>query len=159
MGKGWNSNDDWSVVTAHCPLGIISITTKTHTKPQNEDKIGYTARAPVNRPGLPSDRIRFQCRLLTLVFFFVVSWGGVRPSPLGTSASIWPIVPAPDEVVGGMKIGRGNRSTGENLSYFHFVHHKSHMTWPGIQPRRLTAWAMVQPCSPYLVSALPSFLP
>jgi hypothetical protein len=35
-------------------------------------------------------------------------------SPLGTAASIWPIVPAPDDefgVVGGMRVGRGNRST------------------------------------------------
>jgi hypothetical protein len=38
----------------------------------------------------------------------------VRLSPLGTSATIWPIVPAPDDecgVVDGMRIGRGNRST------------------------------------------------
>jgi hypothetical protein len=27
----------------------------------------------------------------------VVSWGGVRLSPLGTSATNWPIVPAPDD--------------------------------------------------------------
>jgi hypothetical protein len=26
----------------------------------------------------------------------LVSWGGVRLSPLGTSATNWPIVPAPD---------------------------------------------------------------
>jgi hypothetical protein len=35
--------------------------------------------------------------------------------PLGTSATEWPIVPAPgdydDGESGGMKIGRGNRST------------------------------------------------
>jgi hypothetical protein len=35
--------------------------------------------------------------------------------PLGTSATEWPIVPTPDDYddgeVGGMKIGRGNRST------------------------------------------------
>jgi hypothetical protein len=35
--------------------------------------------------------------------------------PLGTSATEWPIVPAPgdydDDEFGGMKIGRGNRST------------------------------------------------
>jgi hypothetical protein len=30
-------------------------------------------------------------------FFFLVSWGGVRLSPLGTSATNWPIVPAPDD--------------------------------------------------------------
>jgi hypothetical protein len=46
---------------------------------------------------------------------FLVSWGGVRLSPLGTSATNWPIVPAPmidDEcgAVGGMRIGRGNRN-------------------------------------------------
>jgi hypothetical protein len=29
--------------------------------------------------------------------FFLVSLGGVRLSPLGTSATIWPIVPAPDD--------------------------------------------------------------
>jgi hypothetical protein len=42
--------------------------------------------------------------------FFFVSWGGVRLSPLGTSATNWPIVPAPDDdecgAVGGMRIGR-----------------------------------------------------
>jgi hypothetical protein len=27
----------------------------------------------------------------------LVSWGGVRLSPLGTSATVWPIVPAPDD--------------------------------------------------------------
>jgi hypothetical protein len=28
---------------------------------------------------------------------FLVSWGGARLSPLGTSATNWPIVPAPDD--------------------------------------------------------------
>jgi hypothetical protein len=48
-------------------------------------------------------------------FHFLVSWGGVRLSPLGTSATVRPIVPASDDdecgAVGGMRIGRGNRST------------------------------------------------
>jgi hypothetical protein len=41
---------------------------------------------------------------------------------------------------------------GENLPQRHFVHHKSRMTRPGLEPRaaavgsqRLTAWAMVRP--------------
>jgi hypothetical protein len=29
--------------------------------------------------------------------FFLISWGGVRLSPLGTSATVWPIVPDPDD--------------------------------------------------------------
>jgi hypothetical protein len=32
-----------------------------------------------------------------LFSFLLVSWGGVRLSPLGTSATNWPIVPAPDD--------------------------------------------------------------
>jgi hypothetical protein len=34
---------------------------------------------------------------ILVCFFFLVSWAGVRLSPLGTSANIWPIVPAPDD--------------------------------------------------------------
>jgi hypothetical protein len=41
--------------------------------------------------------------------------GGVQLGPLGTAATDWPIVPAPgdydDGEFGGIKIGRGNRST------------------------------------------------
>jgi hypothetical protein len=48
---------------------------------------------------------------LTASFFFSVSWGGVRLSPLGRSATNWPIVPSPDDECGTMRIGKGNRST------------------------------------------------
>jgi hypothetical protein len=51
-------------------------------------------------------------------FFFLVSLGGVRLSPLGTSATVGllyqPRMINDDDygAVGGMRIGRGNRSTG-----------------------------------------------
>jgi hypothetical protein len=44
-----------------------------------------------------------------------VNFLGVRMSPLGTSATIGPIVPAPNDyecgAAGGMRVGKGNRST------------------------------------------------
>jgi hypothetical protein len=42
---------------------------------------------------------------------------------------------------GGMKLTGKNRSIrGENLSQCHFVHHKSYIDWPGIEPPSLL-WA------------------
>jgi hypothetical protein len=36
--------------------------------------------------------------------------------------------------IGGIKIGRGTEVLGENLPHRHFVHHKSYMTRPGLEP-------------------------
>jgi hypothetical protein len=33
-----------------------------------------------------------------------------------------------------MRIGRDTEILGENLPQCHFVDHKSHMTWPGLEP-------------------------
>jgi hypothetical protein len=50
-----------------------------------------------------------KCFLIRLV------GGGVQLGPLGMAAADWPIVPAPgdydDKEFGGMKTGKGNRST------------------------------------------------
>jgi hypothetical protein len=52
-------------------------------------------------------------------------------NPLCTSASEWPIVLAPgdcdDGEFGGIKIGRGNRSTRKKPAQRHFIHHKAHL--------------------------------
>jgi hypothetical protein len=51
---------------------------------------------------------------MVTLFFNSLSGGGVQLGPLGTAATDWPMVPAPgdyDGEFGGMKTGRGNRST------------------------------------------------
>jgi hypothetical protein len=42
------------------------------------------------------------------------------------------------EAVGGLRIGKDNRNTREILLQRHFVHHKSHMIWPGLEPGPLS---------------------
>jgi hypothetical protein len=36
--------------------------------------------------------------------------------------------------IGAMRIGRETDVLRENLPQCHFVHHKSRMTWPGLEP-------------------------
>jgi hypothetical protein len=63
--------------------------------------------------------------------------GGVQMGPLGTLATEWPIVPAPgvydyDYLVEWRLTGE-TEILGENLLQRHFVHHKSHLTRPGLE--------------------------
>jgi hypothetical protein len=72
----------------------------------------------------------------------------VRLSPVGPAANTGLLYQAQmiDDgdcgATGGMKIGRETEVLGENLSQRHFVHHKTHATWPGLEqtgPPRLEA--------------------
>jgi hypothetical protein len=61
-------------------------------------------------------------------------------SPLGTAATIG-LLYQPQmiddgdcEAIGGMKIGSGTEVLGENLPQRHFVHKKSRMARPGLEP-------------------------
>jgi hypothetical protein len=64
--------------------------------------------------------------------------GGVQLGSLGTSATNWPIVPAPgdyeDGGFGRMKIRKGNEVLGENLPQCHFVRHKYRHDLTGREP-------------------------
>jgi hypothetical protein len=42
-------------------------------------------------------RYSYGSRSVGIVFFFLLSWSGVRLSPLRTSTTNWPLVPAPDD--------------------------------------------------------------
>jgi hypothetical protein len=73
-------------------------------------------------------------------FFFVIILSGVRLSPLGTAATT-DLLYQPQMIddgdygeIVGMKIGRENRSTRRKPAPPPIVHHKSHMTRPGLEP-------------------------
>jgi hypothetical protein len=64
--------------------------------------------------------------------------GGVQTGSTRHVGHFWPIVPAPgdceDGEFGGMKIGRGNRSTRRKPAQRHFVQDKSYLPDPGANP-------------------------
>jgi hypothetical protein len=92
---------------------------------------------------------------LIMILVVLISWGGLRLSPLGTSATNWPYCTIPGgsmsmehlvewELVGETEV------LGGNLPQCHFAFHKFHMNWDrtravALGSRRLTAWAMARP--------------
>jgi hypothetical protein len=101
--------------------------------------------------------LRIACLELFFFFFFFSLWGGMRLSPLGTSATNWPIYQPwmiDDEcgAADGMRIGRGSRSTRRTPAPMPLcppqIPHD--LTWARtratvVGSRRLTAWAMARP--------------
>jgi hypothetical protein len=71
-----------------------------------------------------------------LNFILICMWGESKLCPLGTSATEWPIVPAPgdydDGEIGGMKIGRWKTKYSEKTCP------TTNPTWPdpGVNPGR-----------------------
>jgi hypothetical protein len=92
---------------------------------------------------------------LRINFFYSHSGGGVQLGPLGTSATVWPIVFAPgdydDGEFDGIKIGRGNRCTGRKPtpplcpSQIPLDQTLARTRAASVGSQRLTAWAMAQP--------------
>jgi hypothetical protein len=82
--------------------------------------------------------------------FFYYWCGGTKSLDTAATSGLWYELQMIDEddcgAIGGMKIGRGNRSTRRKPAQRHFVHHKSHITRPGLErwvaavgSKRLTA--------------------
>jgi hypothetical protein len=72
--------------------------------------------------------------------FSLVSWDGVRLNPLGTSTTEayctsrgWQIKMNVEQSVE-WEVAGESEVLGKNLTQCHFVHHKSHMAWPGLEP-------------------------
>jgi hypothetical protein len=72
-------------------------------------------------------------------YFVIIVLSGVRLSPHGTAATTG-LLYQPQMIddgdcrtIGGMQIGKKNQSTRRKTAQCHFVHHKSHLTRPGLE--------------------------
>jgi hypothetical protein len=113
-----------------------------------------------DRKYFPSQCVSFSSELwiTRTCLFFLISWGGVRLSPLGTSATVGllyqPRMIDDDDygAVDGIRIGKGNRSTRRKPAPVPLcppqIPHD--LTWDrtraaAVGGQWLTAWAMARP--------------
>jgi hypothetical protein len=85
---------------AHVSLRTNATPSPTHLESKRRNKVTdvhsvnrLTEGEESRRKSILIDRVK----LSDVSISFLVSWGGVRLSPLVTPAAVWPIVPAPDE--------------------------------------------------------------
>jgi hypothetical protein len=71
-------------------------------------------------------------------YFFFVSWGGVRLSPLSTPATNWPIVPTPNNIWWIWSSGYNENCRGKpkysEKTCPSAISSTTHLTWPGLEP-------------------------
>jgi hypothetical protein len=127
-----------------------STSVETHTTFRSNISFAFSGRKCKQREWATALLAACFCCFLAWLFIYLFLGGGLRLSALGTSATIWPIVPVPDDdgAVGRMRTDRGNRSIRTKsapvpLRPPQFPHDLTRV-WTrtiAVESQRLSAWA------------------